>query len=276
MPQPLRKPQADYAIRTSITPQMAAKYLERNRLPNRHLKESHVAILAREMREHRWQCNGEALIFDVEGNILDGQHRLRAIVQSGVTIDSYIVHGMSPDVMPTLDRGSLRSIGDLLGMRGESNRTQLGAALTWLWFAQHGGLQAYHTPLLRPTLGELEAVLAQHPTIRASCAPANLCRALLIPGLGTALHYLFAQKDAAMAQTFFGTLASGENLRKTDGLYHLRERLTRNRVDKRKLPSVEIAALTIKAWNAFRTGTAVRAFRWRRDGEAPEAFPEIL
>lgn len=276
MPQPLRKPQEEYAIRTAITPAMAAKYIEMNRLPNRHLKHIHIRILAREMQAGRWQCNGEPLIFDPEGNILDGQHRLHAIVLSGMTIESYLVHGISPGVMPTLDRGSLRSIGDVLGMRGESNRTQLGAALTWLWSYGNGGLQTYHNPVTRPTTGELEAVLAQHPTVRASCAPANLCRALLIPGLATALHYLFCQKDAAMAETFFVTLASGEHLSKSDGRYQLRERLMRNRLDKRKLPAVDIAALTIKAWNAQRGGTEVRALRWRREGDAPEAFPEIL
>ena len=268
--------QTEYAIRTAITPAMAAKYLELNRLPNRHLKPAHIQILAREMREGRWQCNGETIIFDKEGNIIDGQHRLHAIVLSKTTIETYIVRGISPDVLPTLDRGSLRSIGDLLGMRGESNRTQLGAALTWLWFAENGGMQSYHNPVLRPTMGELEQILSKHPTLRTSCAPANLCRALLIPGLATALHYLFTQKDAAAGHWFFTTLASGENLVKTDGLHQLRERLTKNRIDKRKLPAVHIAALTIKAWNAHRTKSPVRFLRWRLEGDAPEEFPTIL
>lgn len=266
----------EYAIRTVMTPAMAAEYLAKNTQPNRQLKEAHLALLMRDMQEGRWQCNGEPLIFDADGNVLDGQHRLHAIVRSGVTIETYVVWGMAPSVMPTLDRGSLRSMGDVLGMDGESNRAQLAAALVWLWADAHGGLQSYHNPTGKPTIGELQETLARHPTVRASCAPANLSRLLLIPGLGTALHYLFSKKDAALATWFLMTLGSGEQLTKTDGLYQLRERLSKNRLDRRKLSSVEIAALTIKAWNAHRTGAKVRRLTWRRDGEAAEDFPTIL
>jgi hypothetical protein len=281
-PQPLRKPQAEYAIRTTITPAMATKYLELNQLPNRHLKEAHIHRLANDMYDGRWRCNGESIIFDTDGNILDGQHRLHAIVRSKTAIDTYIVHGMDPEVMSTLDRGSLRSMADILGMQGEINRTQLAAALSWLWSYEHGGLQTYHNPVLKPTSGQMEDTLRRHPGIRASCPHAKHSALLLIVGLGTALHYLFAKKDAHGADTFFATLGHGEQLSKTDGLYQLRERLSKNRMERRKLPAVDIAALTIKAWNAHRTGTKVRLLRWRggsdkgREGNTPEEFPAIL
>lgn len=287
MPQPLRKPlrkpQADYAVRTTITPQMAAKYLERNRQPNRHLKESHILRLARDMYHGRWRCNGEPLIFDRDGNILDGQHRLHAIVRSKTAIDTYVVYGIDPDVMPTLDRGSIRNMADILGMQGEANCAQLAAALSWLWAYEHGGLQTHHLKHNRATTGEMEELLLKHPTLRVSCPYGKRCASLVPGGLGTALHYLFAKKDALLANTFFTKLADGEQLSKTDGIYRLRERLQKNRMERRKLPTVDVAALTIKAWNAHRTGTPVALLRWRagsdrygEEGYTPEAFPEIV
>lgn len=282
MPQPLRKTQTEYAIRTAITPAMAAKYLELNCLPNRNLRPVHVETLARDMREGRWQCNGEAIIFDKHGNILDGQHRLHAIVQSKTTIESYVVHGLDPSVFPTIDRGNGRIMADVLGMRGEAHRTILAASLMWMDAYERGGLQTYHSGKRRPTVGELDEILRKHPDLRLSCRHGDISRIPLLPGLGTALHYLFTQKNAALATWFMATLASGENLSKADGLYHLRERLMRNRQDKRKLPVVDIAALTIKAWNAHRASARVGILRWNRKAKTPsegyktEEFPMIL
>lgn len=282
MPQLLHKPQAEYSIRTTITPAMAAKYLELNRLPNRHLKESHILRLARDMRHGRWRCNGESIIFDKDGNILDGQHRLHAIVRSQTTIDTYVVHGIDSDVMPTLGRGSIRSMADILGMQGEISCTQLAAGLSWLWAYEHGGLHTHHYRGNNPTTGEMDDLLLRHPDLRAGCIYAKRSAHLLVAGLGAALHYLFAKKDTLLADTFFTKFASGEQLLKTDGIYQLRERLQKNRLARRKLPVVDLAALTIKAWNAHRTGTPVQVLRWRgdndrqREGVMQEAFPEIL
>lgn len=281
-PQPLRKSQAEYAIRTTITPQMAEKYLARNRQPNRHLKESHILRLARDMRHGRWRCNGESLIFDRDGNVLDGQHRLHAIVRSNTAIDTWVIYGIDPDVMSTLDRGSLRNMADVLGMHGEASCTQLAAALTWLWAYEHGGLQTHHHKGNNPTTGEMEELLLKHPALRASCPYAKRSASLIPGGLGAALHYLFMQKDAPLASTFFAKLADGEQLSKTDGIYQLRERLQKNRMERRKLPVIDLAALTIKAWNAHRTGTPVGVLRWRggkdkhRESNMPEAFPDIV
>jgi hypothetical protein len=282
MPQPLRKPQAEYAIRTTLTPLMAAKYIELNRRPNRALRPDHVETLARDMREGRWQCNGESIIFDRHGNILDGQHRLAAIVSSQTSIETYVVHGLDPEVFTTIDRGTRRNMADVLGMCGEIHRTILAASLVWIYVHEHGGMQAYHRRDRRPTIGELEEILLKHPGLRQSCRYGHGSRTPLLPGLGTALHYLFAQKDATLAASFFDRLASGEHLSKADALYALRERLIKNLQARRKLPAVDIAALTIKAWNAHRVGAKVGLLRWRGpskkqgDGNMPEEFPAIL
>jgi hypothetical protein len=282
MAQALRTTQAEYSTRRTITPQMAAKYLELNRQPNRHLKESHILRLARDMRHGRWRCNGESIIFDRDGNILDGQHRLHAIVRSQTTIDTYVVHGIDSGVMPSLNRGSVRSMADVLDVQGESSCSQLAAALSWLWSYEHSGLHTHHHKANSPTTGEMEELLLKHPGLRASCRHAKRSSPLLVAGLGAALHYLFAKKDALLADTFFAKLADGEHLSKTDGIYQLRERLQKNRMERRKLPVIDLAALTIKAWNAHRTGTPVGVLRWRgsKDRHAewhvPEAFPDIV
>jgi hypothetical protein len=59
----------------TITPEQAAIWLTRNRR-NRPIRRTRVARYADAMRRGHWRVNGEAVIFDSEGNLLNGQHRL--------------------------------------------------------------------------------------------------------------------------------------------------------------------------------------------------------
>ena len=62
-----------------ITPELAAMWLERNS-DNRKLRKYRAVVMAREMTEGNWKANGESISFDTAGAIVDGQHRLQAII----------------------------------------------------------------------------------------------------------------------------------------------------------------------------------------------------
>ena len=58
-------------------------------------------------------------------------------------------------------------------------------------------------------------------------------------------------------------------------VYLLRERLLTDRLAKAKLPKLEIVALFFKAWRFYRESRPLRKLFWKRDGAAPEKFPDI-
>ena len=62
-----------------ITPILAESYLERNQLGNRHVTMRRVRLYAQMMREGKWELNGEAIIFDEDGHLMNGQHRLKCL-----------------------------------------------------------------------------------------------------------------------------------------------------------------------------------------------------
>jgi hypothetical protein len=66
------------------------------------------------MLDGNWKENGETVKLDSNGNIIDGQHRLQAIVDSGVTIELILVEGLNPSVADTIDIGRKRSIEQYL------------------------------------------------------------------------------------------------------------------------------------------------------------------
>jgi len=113
----------------NISPALADSLLQRNKL-NRNLKKAQVATYAEQMRQGRFQSlNGQTISVAgnvVNGTLLDGQHRLTALIEAGVTLPFLVVSGLSEDVIPTIDIGAKRTAGDLFDM----NKIQYGRILS--------------------------------------------------------------------------------------------------------------------------------------------------
>ena len=98
-----------------ISPKEAEMLLfEHNPYNYRKLNLSTVKIYAKDMKDGNWKDNGETIKIDTNGNLIDGQHRLQAIVDSGVSVDLIIVEGLDPSVADTIDIGRKRSIEQYL------------------------------------------------------------------------------------------------------------------------------------------------------------------
>lgn len=100
----------------TITPDMAARYLEHN-LVNRRINELKVNAYAHDMKNGAWQLNGEAIRFDSDGRLIDGQHRLKAIIKSGKQIPIVVMRDIANNVT-IYDRGRPRNVTDSLIMGG--------------------------------------------------------------------------------------------------------------------------------------------------------------
>lgn len=111
-----------------ITPQKAQEWLDNYNTCNRNLRESHVDKIVRDILSGNWKINGDAIRFSVKGELLDGQHRLNAIVRSGVAIDTIVIRGISEASRQTIDSGIKRTSGDNLGLMGIKNSNKIAAA----------------------------------------------------------------------------------------------------------------------------------------------------
>jgi len=111
-----------------ITPDIAREMLESN-TSNRPLNALHVKELAQEMTLGRWVSNGDTIVFDVKGALMDGQHRLEAIIRSGTKQQVLVVYGVGSDAFLTKDRGRLRRPSDMFAIAGEKNYVQLSHAV---------------------------------------------------------------------------------------------------------------------------------------------------
>src|SRR5438874_11918141 len=70
----------------TITPKKALEYLEHN-TANRPLSGRTVRDFAQAMRRGEWRVTHQGIAFDTSGALVDGQHRLAAIVEADVPVE---------------------------------------------------------------------------------------------------------------------------------------------------------------------------------------------
>jgi hypothetical protein len=95
-----------------ITPEIATKYLGRNFERNRNLKKTWVFRLEKTMRDGEFYTTHQGIAFDEEGNLVDGQNRLQAIANSGVSVWVWVIRGINHKAVRAFDRGLNRTITD--------------------------------------------------------------------------------------------------------------------------------------------------------------------
>ena len=101
-----------------VGPDLATRWLEGN-THNRTLKQPLVDRFVRDMQADRWQLTHQGIAFDVDGVLIDGQHRLWAIVLSGKTVPMRVFFNEPIETMKSVDIGLGRSNFDVLHLSGE-------------------------------------------------------------------------------------------------------------------------------------------------------------
>ena len=103
-----------------VTPAVAARMLERTPY-ERPINAGRVRRYADDLIAGRWLETGETIKLTSDGTLLNGHHRMRAIVLSGVTTWLYVAKGVSPSALTAMDSGMNVRSSDWSG-RQNANR----------------------------------------------------------------------------------------------------------------------------------------------------------
>ena len=125
-----------------VTPQFAQEALRHNG-NNRNLSKVRVDLYKKDMKDGNWSLNGESISFYDNGDLKDGQHRLMAIAESGLSQWMVVVRNI-PTKVVIADRGRSRSTCHILEMAGyPSNlrQTNLIGAINMLYRCSVGRSQ---------------------------------------------------------------------------------------------------------------------------------------
>ena len=250
-----------------ITPDEAARLMLQND-GNRPLSQGHVKKLASQMKDGKWLVNGETIVISDEGKLLDGQHRLAAVIEAGVEVEFLIVEGLSVAVFATLNTGKVRQASDVLAIAGYKCTTNLGAAVKFVIMMRMGSGRRVTNSIPHSTV--LEA-LKDEPGIEDSLDKCRHVR-IISPSRLAACHYLFAQKNEAEANRFVTEILEGTGLQKGDPVLTLRNKLIADSSARTKEPASVILAMCVKTWNARRRGASQLLLRFLPD----EKFPQVV
>lgn len=252
---------------------MATTMLERNNL-NRPIIDQHVKRIARAITEGRWRFNGDSIKIAANNDILDGQHRLWAIIDANQSVETVIVYGIERDAFATIDTiRKLRSASDTVALNGVTHHRQfIAAALQWLIRWQSGKLPRYRAPENYIENSAIEEAIGLHPFIGSAVDRAVRLRGIANPSIMAFLYYVLTNRDAAIAERMMNTLEDPSGIGVNDPFFRLRSYFIDYRA--RRDPLVTIA-LAIKAANAAHAGRSIQLLNWRNQGKHAEDFPTL-
>jgi hypothetical protein len=78
-----------------------------------------VDCFARDMKADRWRPSSQGISFDTAGLLMDGQHRLWAVIEANVTVKMRVFFNEPPENRWVLDTGNRRNNLDVLTLTGE-------------------------------------------------------------------------------------------------------------------------------------------------------------
>lgn len=236
-----------------VTPEKATALLAGAATMQRNLSPRVVTRYADEMRAGNWMLNGESIKVGKSGAVIDGQHRLHAVAQSGCTVPMLVVSGVRDEGFITIDTGKPRTAGDALSMVGTPNALKTAAVVGFLIDEYMTGAVGGGNYALRSNRLVTEVAAACPPHMADSvrrCSHRDLSRLASTSALAYS-HMRATMTSPALAHSFFEGVASGVGLYTGDPRLTLRNRLIdiHHRGDrvKRHVP----VWLISRAWKAF-------------------------
>ena len=123
-----------------ITPEIATEYQKMNTNNYRSLNKIKVDTYAEDIRNGNWEINGESIVFDKNGVLKDGQHRVAAVIKANKPIIALVVRGVENDV-GIFDSGMNRTVAQITKAEGVTVSSNIIASVNILFggFHKSGG-----------------------------------------------------------------------------------------------------------------------------------------
>jgi len=262
----------------TITPALAVQWLDTKNAHNRPVSNSTVDRYAQEIKAGNWQLNGESIKFGKNGQILDGQHRLKAIVKANADIECLVVYGVENKTFNTIDDHNKRSLADVFAINGENNAKLLAIGTRFIWTYAMGQITTRDLRRIKiATKTLMQGTLDKNPGLRDSTKAYVLLRSrpggLLIPaGMAIGLHHLFSLVDSKKAEEFFTKLQSGYDLTEGDPIATLRQSLitAKQQAAATIITKSAIFTYAVIAWNAYLRDERLTKLVFRSNSSIPE------
>ena len=260
----------------NVSPELAQEWLLRN-TSNRTVRAKHVQSLARDMRGGEWRLTGEPIKFAPDGSLLDGQHRLHAIVRAGVVVQLFVAHNIPADSQLVMDSGVGRTAADALHLTGVPNAALVAAGVRLAVNYERGDVFARGTRggSSSVTHAEHQEFLATHPEfVRAARHAKTYARRADVAGSLVAFTtWRLAQLDEPLAYQFWVDAAERVELRAGDPILTMVDRFAEVRRGRERWTQAMYVSAIFRTWNYRALGKPLKIIKATVGGGVVEVAP---
>jgi len=228
----------------TITIERAEEYLAANR-GNRNIVQAHVAAMARDISNGRWMFNAQPICFSRSGRLLNGQHRLSAVLEAGQPIEVLVMRDLPEEAFETYDKQAKKApvVDEMFDDFGDKALVSATAVLLWRREMKPPG-----QPNATPTAAEIREVIQSHPDLMRL---RGFARKLVRYGRASALVYAaykVLRDEPRLGNVFLDRLETAANLPPGHIIIRLRDRL----IDLRKADQNSQIDEILAAWEKFK------------------------
>lgn len=257
-----------------ITPKMAEAWLANNP-SNRRLSPVTTAYYKNQMLQGKWKNNGETVKIATDGTPLDGQHRLAAVKECGLSVKMAVARDVETDTAVTIDTGRNRGPADHLAVWGIKHDVVVLAASaviamrfdkTGKYIRSTGKIPPWEIIEFVERHRGLQDSLKRVPATVGKICPRSIC---------VGMHYIFSSFfDPTKAELFFNHFNSGANLKRGSPILALRNRLTEMRIGKVSLSNnanrVMVVYYFVQAFKAWIENREMKTMLFK-----PRSLPDL-
>lgn len=268
------------SIVETITPAKAKEYLDKSG-GNRNISKPVVESYAASMRAGKWLLNGEAITFDIDGVLLNGHHRLHAVILAQVPIKTFVTRGVEHECFTTYDCGRHRTVGQLIGMQGIKNYNIVASAVSLASRLVNGyrvsegsgakDMRKSNSDMIDFFNHDRDFFVEIGQIVRSVTSNVRIIEGSIIGG---SIYYLvrIGGYDLDYIINFFRQLCSLDSS-ENKSIDLFRKRLIQNSASSTsKMPRQLVFALLVKTWNAYVTNRTIKLLWWRSEDEEYPKF----
>jgi hypothetical protein len=256
-----------------VTAEIAEWLLELN-TENRPLDHKGVDRFRAILKGGKWINTGEPAIVSREGILNDGQHRLMAIRDSGIAADLDVRFGISREAFIATGTGRRRTAGQVLAIHGHSNTNCQAAIARLLRYYDAGQMAQYRAQV---ESGEILRIIDADERIGQIAARLQRSK------IGQARSGSFGFVLAVAARTapidkvleFAALVSEGLTQDESNPGRRLHARLRDAAIKHEHISQIDLAVLTVRAWNAWVDGRSIQSLRIVETDRTSEGFPRV-
>jgi hypothetical protein len=249
-----------------ITPSLAKEMLLKNK-NNRRVKPNRVTQFAKEISNGLWvNDTGETIKVAENGNLLDGQHRLMAIIKANIPVEILVASGLKDNVFSVIDTGAKRGSSDSLSIMGVKNPTQTSAIISRFLMIKTGSRSHVMQDSSFITNQMVVKEYNKNPKLWEGIIynaitwykKINKVLSATVIGAWYATFRLIDEEDSFQ---FFEELCKGEQVTNIT-IKILRDHFINEKLEHVRMHENKRSSLIIKTWNCYRKKTVIKQLRY--------------